>query len=148
MAKVYTGRDGRLLIDGTDQIKVANWSLSGSLEVLETTTLGEDQRSYTPGVQSFSGSATLLFYNDGVISAQHPSGRNDAATALKNVLKIDGVQSTDTVDMQLRFVDGSTNHDIRLNAYITSVSFSAVVGEVSSAQINFQGTGALTGVSI
>jgi hypothetical protein len=41
MAKVYTGRDGRLLIDGTEQIKVSNWTLTGSLEVLETTTLGE-----------------------------------------------------------------------------------------------------------
>jgi hypothetical protein len=40
MAKVYTGRDGRLLIDGTEQIKVSNWTLTGSLEVLETTTLG------------------------------------------------------------------------------------------------------------
>jgi len=45
-------------------------------------------------------------------------------------------------------VEGTTNHDVRLTAYITSVSFGASVGEVSSAQINFQATGALSEVSI
>jgi hypothetical protein len=141
MAKMYTGRDGRLLIDGTEQIKVTNWNLSGSLEMLETTTLGDSQRNYAPGVQEFNGSATLLYYNDG-------TGRNDAALALKKVLRISGVSDGDTVDMRLRLVEGSTNHDVRLTTYITSVSFGASVGEVSSAQISFQGTGALTEVTI
>ena len=141
MAKVYTGRDGRLLIDGATQIKVTNWSLTGNLEVLETTTLGDNQRSYTPGVQEFSGSATLLYYKD-------DTGKNDAATALKKVLRVSGVSASDTVDMRLRLVDGNTNSDVRLTAYITSVSFGASVGEVSSAQISFQATGALTAVTI
>lgn len=141
MAKMYTGRDGRLLIDGTEQLKVTNWSLSGSLEMLETTTLGDSQRTYTPGVQEFNGSATLLYYNDG-------TGRNDAATALKKVIKIAGVSATDTVTLILRFVEGNTNHDVQLTAYITSVSFGASVGEVSRAEISFQGTGALTAVTI
>jgi hypothetical protein len=141
MAKIFTGKDGRLLLDGIEQIKVTNWSLTGNLEMLETTSLGDNQRSYCPGVQDFSGSATLLYYNDG-------AGRNDAALALRKVLRIDGVNEGDTVDMRLRLVEGNTNHDVRLATYITSVSFGASVGEVSSAQINFQGTGALTAVTI
>jgi hypothetical protein len=141
MAKVYTGRDGRLLLDGTEQIKVTNWTLTGSLEMLETTSLGESQRTYTPGIQEFNGSATLLYYNDG-------TGRNDAAIALKKVLRISGVSDGDTVDMRLRLVEGSTNHDVRLTTYIASVTFGASVGEVSSAQINFQATGALSEVTI
>jgi hypothetical protein len=141
MAKVFTGKDGRLLLDGIDQIKVTNWALTGNLEMLETTSLGDNQRSYCPGVQDFSGSATLLYYNDG-------TGRNDAALALRKVLRIGGVSEGDTVDMRLRLVEGNTNHDVRLATYITSVSFGASVGEVSSAQINFQGTGALTAVTL
>ena len=141
MAKVYTGRDGRLLIDGTEQIKVSNWTLTGSLEVLETTTLGDSQRSYAPGVQEFNGSATLLYY-------KNDAGKNDAATALKKVLKVAGVAASDTVDMRLRLVDGSVKSDVRLTAYITNVTFGASVGEVSSAQISFQATGALTAVTI
>jgi len=141
MAKVYTGRDGRLLIDGTEQIKVTNWSMTGNLETLETTSLGDSQRTYVPGVQEFNGSATLLYYNDG-------AGRNDAATALKKVLRISGVSESDTVTLRLRLTDGNTDQDIALTAYVTSVSFGASVGEVSSAQISFQGTGALTAVTI
>jgi len=141
MAKVYTGRDGRLLLDGTEQIKVTNWSMTGNLETLETTSLGDSQRTYAPGVQEFNGSATLLYYNDG-------TGRNDAATALKKVLRISGVTDSDTVTLRLRLTDGSTDQDIALTAYITSASFGASVGEVSSAQISFQGTGALTAVTI
>ena len=141
MAKAYTGKDGRLLLDGTDQIKVTNWSMTGNLEMLETTSLGDSQRTFAPGVQEFNGSATLLYYNDG-------TGRNDAATALKKIFKIAGVTDSDTVDLRLRLVEGNTNHDVRLTAYITSVSFGASVGEVSSAQISFQGTGALTEVTI
>jgi len=141
MAKIYTGRDGRLLIDGLEQVKVTNWSMTGNLETLETTSLGDSQRTYVPGVQEFNGSATLLYYNDG-------TGRNDAAAALKKVLKISGVTDSDTVDLRLRLVEGNVNHDVRLTAYITSVSFGASVGEVSSAQISFQGTGALSEVTI
>jgi hypothetical protein len=141
MAKVYTGKDGRLLIDGTQQIKVSSWTLTGSLEMLETTTLGDSQRTYAPGVQEFNGSASLLYYNDG-------TGRNDAATALKKVLKVAGISDADTVAMTLRLVEGNSNHDVRLNVYITSVSFGASVGEVSRADISFQGTGALTAVTI
>jgi len=141
MAKIYTGRDGSLLFAGTTQAKVTSWSFQADVEVLETTTLGESQRSYAPGVQEFNGSATLLYYKD-------DAGRNDAATALKRVLRVAGVSSSDTVTMRLRLVDGNTNSDVQLTAYITSVSFGASVGEVISAQISFQGTGALTAVTI
>tara|TARA_R110000772_G_scaffold199585_1_gene310240 strand:- start:66 stop:491 length:426 start_codon:yes stop_codon:yes gene_type:complete len=141
MAKIFTGKDGRLLLDDLEQVKVTNWSLTGNLEMLETTSLGDNQRTYCPGLQEFSGSATLLYYNDDV-------GRNDASTALRKVLRVDGVSQGDTVDMRLRLLEGSTNRDVQLTAYITSVSFGASVGEVSSAEINFQGTGALTAVTV
>lgn len=141
MLKAYTGRDGRLLIDDSEQIKVTSWSLTGNLEALETTSLGDSQRTYAPGVQEFSGNATLLYYSN-------ETGRNDAATALKKILKVGGVSDTDTVTLSLRFVQGNTNNDVNLTAWITSVSYGASVGEVSSAQISFQATGALTAVTI
>lgn len=141
MAKFYTGKDGRLLISGKEQIKVTSWTLTGSLEMLETTSLGESQRTYAPGVQEFNGSATLLYYKD-------DTGRNDAALALRKVLRTDGVADGDTVSLRLRFIDGQINSDVALIAYITSVSFGASVGEVAAAQISFQATGALTEVTL
>lgn len=133
MSKMYTGRDGRMLLGTADLGKVTNWSLQADLETLETTSLGESQRSYVPGVQAFSGSATLLYYNDGT--------KNDASTLLREVIKTGSVSTP--VTLTLRLTDGTTNSDAAFSAYITSASIGASVGEVSSAQISFQATGAL-----
>jgi hypothetical protein len=141
MAKTYTGRDGSLLLDGTVLVKVASWSLQGELEVLETTTLGDDQKTYTPGIQGFNGSANLLYYSD-------DAGRNDASTLLRKVVKTSGVAASDTASLTLRLSDGATNKDMTFTVYITSVSIGASVGEITKADINFQVTGAPTTVTI
>ena len=141
MAKVYTGRDGRLLLSGNTLVKVSTWSLQADLETLETTTLGDGQRSYVPGVQSFSGSATLLYYVD-------TDSTNDASTLLRKLVRTGSVTSSDTVNLTLRLVDANTNNDVTFTAYIISVSIGAAVGEVVSAQISFVATGALTTASI
>ena len=59
-----------------------------------------------------------------------------------------GVSSSDTVDLTFRWVDGDDNNDIKLTAYITSASIGAVTGDIVRAEIAFQGTGALSTVSI
>lgn len=137
MAQIFTGRDGRLLLGSDTLVKVTNWSLQADLETLETTTLGDAQRSYVPGVQSFSGSASLLYYID-------TDSTNDASTLLRKLVKTSGVSSTDTVTLTLRLSGDTGNNDVTITAYITSASIGASVGELVTAQINFQGTGALT----
>jgi len=141
MAKIYTGRDGSLLLGGTTLVKVSSWSLQGELETLETTTLGDDQKTYVPGLQSFSGSAGLLYYSD-------DANRNDASTLLRKIVKTSGVSASDTAELTLRLSDGNTNKDVKFTVYITSVSIGAAVGEISKADINFQVTGAPSSVTM
>ena len=143
MAKVYTGRDGVMQLGGTTLAKVVNFQLSSNLETLETTTLNEHIRSYSPGVAGYSGSATLLYYKD-----------DDDTFNTTNILNklyktgTDGVSSSDTVELTFRWVDGTDNNDIKLTAYITSASIGAATGDIVRAEIAFQGTGALSTVSI
>lgn len=137
MAQIFTGRDGRLLLGSDTLVKVTNWTLQADLETLETTTLGDTQRSYVPGVQSFSGSASLLYYIDA-------DNTNDASTLLRKLVKTSGVTTSDTASLTLRLAGDLGNNDVTITAYITSVSIGASVGEIVTAQINFQGTGALT----
>lgn len=137
MAKYYTGRNGRLLLGSDTLVKVTAWSFQADLETLETTTLGDAQRSYTPGIQGFSGSASLLYYID-------TDGTNDASTLLRKLVRTEAVADTDAVTLTLRLTDGVANNDVTFNAYITSATIGPSVGEVVSAQINFQATGALT----
>lgn len=143
MAKVYTGRDGLMQLGGTTLAKVVNFSLSATLETLETTTLNESIRSYTPGISTYSGSATLLYYkdDDNIINTTEVLNKlYRTGTA--------GISSADTVELTFRWVDGFDNNDITMTAYITSASIGASTGEIVQAEIAFQGTGALSTVSI
>jgi len=140
MAKVYTGKDGIIQVGGTDQLKVTAWSFQAEMDMLECTTLGDDDRNYVPGIRSFSGSATLLYYQD-------DANRNDAASLIKQVVAT-GTPSTTPVSMKLRLRDGSNYKDIGFNAFISSVNYAANVGEIVNAQISFRGTGAVTSITI
>lgn len=143
MAKVYTGRDGVMQLSGTTLAKVVSFSLSANLETLETTTLNENIRSYTPGISGYTGSATLLYYKD--------DSNNINTTDLLNKLYktgTTGVSSSDTVELTFRWVDGTDNNDIKLTAYITSASIGAATGDIVRAEVSFQGTGALSTVTI
>ena len=143
MAKVYTGRDGVMQVGGTTLAKVVSFSLSANLETLETTTLSENIRSYTPGISGYSGSATLLYYKDG-------DGAINTTNLLNKLYKTGkkGVSSSDTVKLTFRWVDGTDNNDIELTAYITSTNIGASTGDIVRAEISFQGTGELSTVTI
>ena len=142
MAKVYTGRDGRLRLGETTLAKVVSFSVQSNLETLETTTLEDNIRVYVPGVVGYSGSATLLYHKDG--------NTINTTNILNKLYKTgsDGVSSDDTVELTFRWVDGDDNNDITLNAYITSASIGAATADVVRAEISFQGTGSLTTVTI
>jgi|TARA_Y100001937_G_scaffold58178_1_gene79741 hypothetical protein len=143
MAKVYSGRDGVMQLAGTTLAKVVNFSLSANLETLETTTLSENIRSYTPGISGYSGSATLLYYKD-------DNNAINTTDLLNKLYKTGttGVSSSDTVELTFRWVDGTDNNDIKLTAYVTSASIGAATGDIVRAEIAFQGTGALSTVTI
>jgi len=143
MAKVYSGRDGVMQLAGTTLAKVVNFSLSANLETLETTTLSENIRSYTPGISGYSGSATLLYYKD-------DDNAINTTDLLNKLYKTGttGVSSSDTVELTFRWVDGTDNNDIKLTAYVTSASIGAATGDIVRAEIAFQGTGALSTVTI
>ena len=143
MSKVYSGRDGVMQLSGSTLAKVVSFSVQSNLETLETTALNENLRTYIPGVSSYSGSATLLYYKDASESV-------NTTNLLNKLYKTgpDGVSSSDTVDLTFRWIDGSDNNDIRLNAYITSASIGAATGDIVRAEISFQGTGELETVTI
>lgn len=141
MAKVYTGRDGQLLLSGDLLVKVTSWSLQAELELLETTSLGDGHRSFTPGVKGYSGSATLIYYKE-------DDSTIDASKLLTKLVSTSSTSASDSVTMTLRLVDGADLNDITLTAYLNNVSIGAAVGEIVTAQVSFQATGALSGASV
>ena len=143
MSKIYGGRDGELRVGSNAIAKVVSFSIQANLETLETTTLGENLRTYTPGVVGYAGAATLLYYKE-------DDGTHNTASFLSKLYKTgsNGVSSSDTVDLQFVWNDGNDVNKIRLDAYITSASMGAATADIVRAEISFQGTGELQTVSI
>lgn len=142
----YTGRTGALFFNSSANplaseavLKIRDWSLDTSLELLETTTIDTAVKAYTPGMVSSTGSATVMYYRSesGDVGVQFEQ-------LLNKVMKTSatGVTAADRVVMTLRagVNPGTTNDiedDIRFNAYITNASITVGTGELTSVAIQF-----------
>ena len=148
ITKLYSGKDGAMYIgtSTTAAAKVRNWQFQSSLSLLDTTTVGDKLKEYAPGMQSFTGSATLLYYQKSGTAA---SPVNDASTLVRNLIKSGTAGVTPTtsddkaVTLQLLLAHGSNARNIKFKCYITSASIGVSVGEVVSANIGFSVTGGL-----
>jgi hypothetical protein len=147
----YTGRSGALFLTtvGTGDVtpvsadqalKLRDWSLETTLELLETTTLDSAVKSYTPGIVSSTGSATVLYYRKEATDTGVQFN-----SFLDKIMKTTsaGVTASDGVGMVLRVASVTNTNgvdikdDIAFNAFITSASLQVSTGELSSVAINF-----------
>ena len=133
----YSGKDGTLTYNGSQVAKVSNWSISSTVDTLETTVLTDSDRSYVPGLRTISGSATIFYY-------ENPP--NDAAPKplLQRIVSASAVSESDMLDIKL----GWGLKLIQGKCIITSAELSCAVGEVMQASIQFQFTGAPTAVTL
>ena len=146
----YTGRSGKLYLssalsaaptpaDNQSVLKIRDWSIETSLELLETTTIDTAVKSYTPGMVSSTGSATVMYYRveAGDIGVQFEQ-------LLNKVMKTSsvGVTESDRVGMVLRAgsqpgLGVDIKDDIAFNAYITNAGITVGTGELSSVSLQF-----------
>jgi hypothetical protein len=123
-------------------LKLRDWSLETSLELLETTTVDTAVKSYTPGAVSSTGSATVLYYRREGTTSTEPGVQFDQF--LNKLMKTTstGVTESDRVGIILRVgqtpgSSGDIKDDIAFNAYITSASMQVSTGELTSVAIQF-----------
>jgi len=144
----YTGTDGRLIIDNVTAAKVINWSFTSSLQVLETTTLSDFDRTAVPGIRSSSGSCSLFYYDADPTS----TSTNSASKLLNKIIKAGGSNAqgaeTEKVRLELRVVTGGSTRSVVGDVWITSANMTMAVGEVLSCNITFEFDGAPTFVLI
>ena len=143
----YSGRDGELYIAGSDTkaAKVQSWSFSSSMAVLETTSLGDTDRTLKAGVRSYSGSCRLFYY----VASPASGADSNLHAILTNSIKTgsdagDGTNdASNKIVLKLRLTTGSIDiRDIKFSVFITGVSMSTAVGEVASADISWEADGA------
>jgi hypothetical protein len=151
----YTGRSGRMFLTpiltaapnpAANQavLKIRDWSLETTLELLETTTIDTAVKNYTPGMVSSTGSATVMYYRSepGDVGVQFEQ-------LLNKVMKTSsaGVTEADRVGMVFRVgaqpgVGADIKDDIAFNAYITSAGITVGTGELTSVSLQFTVDGA------
>ena len=143
----YSGRDGELYIAGsaTKAAKVQSWSFSSSMAVLETTSLGDTDRTLKAGVRSYSGSCRLFYY----VANPAASAPSNLQAILTNAVKSGGAagdgenDASPEIVLKLRMTTGATDvRDIQFSVFITGVSMSTAIGEVASADISWEANGA------
>ena len=149
----YTGRTGALYLTSAGSgevsplaqeraLKLRDWSLDTTLELLETTTLDTAVKTYTPGVVSSTGSATVLYYRREGSTSSEPGVQFDQF--LKKLMKSTeaGVTESDRVGIVLRAgtqqgTASDIKDDIAFNAYITNTSLRVSTSELTSVAIQF-----------
>jgi hypothetical protein len=151
----YTGRSGKLFLTpiltaapnptaAQSVLKIRDWSLETTLELLETTTIDTAIKRYTPGMVSSTGSATVMYYRreSGEVGVQFEQ-------LLNKVMKTStaGVTESDRVGMVFRAgaqpgVGADVKDDIAFNAYITNAGITVGTGELTSVSLQFTVDGA------
>jgi len=128
----YTGRTAKLKLVNNEVAKVRDWSLDVSAEMLETSSLGDLVKSYTPGLSDIKGSATLSYYtgsSTGVIQL------------LENIVTSNGI--TDDNEIELTFEVGPDQYFVG-NGFINNASISSATNELTSVAFQFTINGPLT----
>ena len=146
----FSGQNGQLFIQpaGTGSLQdvgsLRNWTLNCQMPVLDTTTMCDTDRTILPGVRSFTGQATLLYYaekssNVRLMTQDFVYGKKTSSVGYQS--DTFGKNAAPNASyITLRLWDGKTR-DIKFYCYITSFNISCAVGEVVSSEIAWEGHG-------
>ena len=128
---VKTGATAELRFDGTAIGKVRDVSLTFARDALETTGLGDVDRTYTYGIRTTSGSGTLLY-----------DASDTATVSLVNRLLSD---SSDLNTIQMVLDTATTDGTITGDALITQSGASVSAGDLVSIPVSFTFSGKPSG---
>ena len=124
---VKTSATAELRLDGTAIAKVRDMSITFERAALETTGIGEKDRTYAYGIRGTTGSGTLLY------------DASDTATRAAINRLLNDSTSTNSISMVLD--TSTTEGTITGDALITQAGTSVSVGDLVSIQISFTFSG-------
>ena len=141
MAKQFTGIDGSLYADGNKVARVSAWTFTASAAALPTTTLGDFASTAIYGIQTFSGTCTIYYY-------EKDGGGIDGSALMSDVMRTTQTPTEPTHELQLRYDNGATTHEVKFKCLLNQVAIAATAGDIVTAQITFSVTGPLQTATI
>ena len=158
-----SGQHGRLFIKSNDidstggQVEVArirDWSIDFQQSVLDTSALGDKDRTLFHGIRTASGSGTLLYYDEG-------TGKSNFRLLSEKFIKEVGVggggmkpdrkdygqlaSEPDMVRLHLQLdptTTGDGNKQLLVFAYVTQLGMAVSTGEIVTCSFSFEVHGA------
>jgi hypothetical protein len=113
--------------------KIRDWSVETNVELLSTNAIDSVTNTYTPGVKSATGSATLIYYR---LEAGERKFFHEFSDALQGLMRTGAITENHRVRLRLNVGAGADN-DIVFDAYITSAQVGVSTGELSIIPIQF-----------
>lgn len=122
------GKNGKINIGANQIIGIKNWSLALSVDTLDTTSLGDDWKSYILGLKEWTATS---------------DGDYEVTTSNESVqASIQSAYLNGSVVIVRLYVDAT--HYYSGNAVISSLNIDDSVADVVGISISFTGCGALT----
>jgi predicted secreted protein len=127
-----TGNDGAILVNSVSVANVRSFSVEMSSDTIETTIMGNDNRTYVKGLGSFSGSCDIYFDPTEFASSDvtfNPTSSSaevgDSAVAVKF------------------YIDNDVTNDIGFtgSVIVTGYTVNSSMDGMVEASLSFQGTG-------
>ena len=145
----------------TTDTKVTSWTLSTTAQLLNTTTLGDYDKSSVYGPRTTTGTLKLFYYTDFAVTEPGSNAspeNNSASWFLHALLRATTKSQSDSylppnliadesITCYLRlFIDdksqpGNVKDFIDLAANLTSINFGSNVGELVALDVAFEATG-------
>jgi predicted secreted protein len=127
---VHKGSEGTVKVGANAIAEIRSYSIEETSDTLETTTMGDSARTYTPNLTSWSGSVDV-YWDETDTTGQ---GALTVGAAITLNVYPEGDTSADT------YYTGA--------AIVTSVTKNASFDGLVEASISVQGTGALTSTTV
>ena len=124
-----TGVNGEFRYKGERVAKCRNFSIDISRDALETTGVGDSDRTYAPGVRGTTGSATIIY----------ESSDTPTVNLLNNIFS-----STPEEELSVS-LNTLANKTLNCQIFVTQVGTPVSVGEITACNISFQVTGPIEG---
>ena len=122
--------------------RLSNWSISFQQAVLDTTCLTDTDRTIIQGTRSFSGQATLMYYEESNSNIKLMTNQFIDTGDTSYTSKTFGVNSPPQMVRLSLQLNGDAARTIDVFAMVSSFALTVSTGEVVSAEIGFEGSGA------
>ena len=140
--KYFTGIDGSFYADGNKVATVSAWTFSGNAAALSTTTLGDFAETAIYGIQSFTGSCVLYYYE------KDAGAIEGGAELLADIFRTTQTPTNPTHELILRYDNGAKTHEVKFKCLLNQVQIAATAGDIVTANVSFQVTGPLQTATI